>query len=159
MPEEATTPACPTSQMAFSAARNRRKKARAPKLQCYALPARCFARYLRRPDLHCMGGSPVRRFRAAQRAVWSVGCAGTSASSGWVWGRLAKCCQRVPWTCSDFDRRSMSHPCMRPPKSGREARAMHRRPSCAGRRRAARSPPGLGSRMPQTRAPHEPRRR
>eukprot|EP00969_Alexandrium_andersonii_P117542 5199952-Alexandrium_andersonii.AAC.1 len=33
-----------------------------------------------------MGVSDFRRFGAAERAVWPIGCAGTAASSGWMLG-------------------------------------------------------------------------
>eukprot|EP00969_Alexandrium_andersonii_P139100 6151600-Alexandrium_andersonii.AAC.1 len=33
-----------------------------------------------------MGVSDVRRFRAAERAVWPIGRAGTVAPSGWILG-------------------------------------------------------------------------
>eukprot|EP00969_Alexandrium_andersonii_P358373 15450856-Alexandrium_andersonii.AAC.1 len=41
-----------------------------------------FARSLRRPPLHCWGAPRLCRFRATERAIRSVGRAGTAASQG-----------------------------------------------------------------------------
>ena len=83
-PEGAAVPARPTGQTALSAAPNRRKS-ETPILQVQAQEAPRFAQHLLRLDLP-MGVSDLRRFGAAERAVWPVGRAGTAAPSGWILG-------------------------------------------------------------------------
>eukprot|EP00969_Alexandrium_andersonii_P328369 14510222-Alexandrium_andersonii.AAC.1 len=57
-----------------------------PTFQRHAPEVRCFARRLLHSDLNCGGVPNLRRFRAAERAGWPVGRAGTATCRAGVWG-------------------------------------------------------------------------